>query len=162
MLVTSSAYPLEVFGQLYRDRADCENGFDELKNQWGWGGFTTQDIERCQASARAVALVYNWWFWYCKAAQPEARVKAITSRALLMAGAGRAVKHAGQTTLYLTPMYTVKDKLKALLANIRAALSHVGAVAEHEWVGDVPELRGGQNHQTFTALAGAKQLTAIG
>ena len=28
-------------GQLYRDRADAENTFDELKNQWGWGGFTT-------------------------------------------------------------------------------------------------------------------------
>ena len=39
VLVTNSAYALEVFGQLYRDRADCENGFDELKNQWGWGGF---------------------------------------------------------------------------------------------------------------------------
>ena len=61
VLVTNSAYALEVFGQLYRDRADCENGFDELKNQWGWGGFTTQDIERCQSSARAVALVYKWW-----------------------------------------------------------------------------------------------------
>ncbi|MDP3924502.1 MAG: transposase, partial [Hydrogenophaga sp.] len=57
VLVTNSAYPLAAFGQLYRDRADCENGFDELKNQWGWGGFTTQDIERCQSSARAVALV---------------------------------------------------------------------------------------------------------
>lgn len=44
--VTNSAYALDAFGQLYRDRADCENGFDELKNQWGWGGFTTQDIER--------------------------------------------------------------------------------------------------------------------
>jgi hypothetical protein len=22
--------------QLYRDRADAENGFDELKNQWGY------------------------------------------------------------------------------------------------------------------------------
>jgi hypothetical protein len=54
VLVTNSAYPLAAFGQLYRDRADCENGFDELKNQWGWGGFTTQDIERCQSSARAV------------------------------------------------------------------------------------------------------------
>jgi hypothetical protein len=30
-----------------------------LKNQWGWGGFTTQDIERCQTRARAVALIYN-------------------------------------------------------------------------------------------------------
>ena len=130
VLVTSSAYPLEVFGQLYRDRADCENGFDELKNQWGWGGFTTQDIERCQSSARAVALVYNWWSWYCRAAQPGARMEAITSRALLLAGVGRAVKHAGQTTLYLTPMHAATDKLMALLANVRAALSHVRAVAE--------------------------------
>ena len=130
VLVTSSAYPLEVFGQLYRDRADCENGFDELKNQWGWGGFTTQDIERCQASARAVALVYNWWSWYCRAAQPGARMEAITSRALLLAGVGRAVKHAGQTTLYLTPMHAATGKLMALLANVRAALSHVRAVAE--------------------------------
>jgi hypothetical protein len=130
VLVTSSAYPLAVFGQLYRDRADCENGFDELKNQWGWGGFTTQDIERCQASARAVALVYNWWSWYCRAAQPGARMEAITSRALLLAGVGRAVKHAGQTTLYLTPMHAATGKLMALLANVRAALSHVRAVAE--------------------------------
>lgn len=47
--------------QLYRDRADAENGFDELKNQWGWGGNTTRDIARCQLTARMVALVYNWW-----------------------------------------------------------------------------------------------------
>jgi hypothetical protein len=111
VLVTNSAYALDAFGQLYRDRADCENGFDELKNQWGWGGFTTQDIERCQTSARAVALVYNWWSWYCRAAKPGARMEAITSRALLLAGVGRAVKHAGQTTLYLTPMHAAKDKL---------------------------------------------------
>ncbi|WP_392390525.1 MULTISPECIES: hypothetical protein [Nitrosomonas] len=34
--MTNADYSLEAFGQLYRDRADCENGFDELKNQWGW------------------------------------------------------------------------------------------------------------------------------
>jgi hypothetical protein len=130
VLVTNSAYALDAFGQLYRDRADCENGFDELKNQWGWGGFTTQDIERCQTSARAVALVYNWWSWYCRAAKPGARMEAITSRALLLASVGRAVKHAGQTTLYLTPMHAAKDKLLALIANIRAALGHVRDVAE--------------------------------
>jgi hypothetical protein len=56
-------------------------------------------------------------------------MEAITSRALLLASVGRAVKHAGQTTLYLTPMHAAKDKLLALIANIRAALSHVRAVA---------------------------------
>ena len=53
VLVTDVSYPIEAIGQLYRDRADAENGFDELKNQWGLGGFTTQDINRCQTTARA-------------------------------------------------------------------------------------------------------------
>jgi hypothetical protein len=130
VLVTNSSYRLESMAQLYRDRADAENGFDELKNQWGWGGFTTQDIERCQTSARTVALVYNWWNWYCRAAKPETRMEAITSRALLLASVGRATKHAGQTTLYLTPMHAAKTTLMLLIANIRAALSHVRRVAE--------------------------------
>ena len=70
VLVTDVAYPLESIAQLYRDRADAENAFDELKNQWGLGGFTTQDLNRCQTVARACALVYNWWSWYCRAAHP--------------------------------------------------------------------------------------------
>src|SRR6266480_7609266 len=40
-LVTSLHSEILTLGPLYRDRADCENGFDELKNHWGWGGFTT-------------------------------------------------------------------------------------------------------------------------
>lgn len=130
VLVTNSTYALDAFGQLYRDRADCENGFDELKNQWGWGGFTTQDIERCQTSARGVALVYNWWSWYCRAAKPGARMEAITPRALLLASVGRAVKHAGQTALYLTRMHADKGNVLALIAKIHGALSHFRDVAE--------------------------------
>ena len=42
VLVTNSHYELKTIGQLYRERDDCKNGFDELKNQWGWGGYTTQ------------------------------------------------------------------------------------------------------------------------
>jgi hypothetical protein len=38
---TSLTDEILTLGQLYRDRADAENVFDELKNQWGWGGFTT-------------------------------------------------------------------------------------------------------------------------
>ena len=61
VLVTNLDHEILSLGQLYRDRADAENAFDELKNQWGWGGFTTHDLHRCQLSARAVALIYNWW-----------------------------------------------------------------------------------------------------
>ena len=50
--------------QDYRNRADAENMFDELKNQWGWTGYTTRDTKRSQLMARLVALVYNWWGIY--------------------------------------------------------------------------------------------------
>jgi len=130
VLVTNTTYDCGAIAQLYRDRADCENGFDELKNQWGWGGFSTQDIGRCQISARSVALIYNWWSWYCRAAKPDARMEAITSRPLLLAGVGRAVKHAGQCTLYLTAMHAAGKSLIALISNIRQALAHVKASAE--------------------------------
>lgn len=58
--VTDVDYPLEFIAQLYRDRADAENAFDELKNQWGLCGFTTQDLKRCQTVARSCALIYIW------------------------------------------------------------------------------------------------------
>ena len=48
VLVTSLEEEVLTLAQLYRDRADSENPFDELKNQWGWAGFTTRDLARCQ------------------------------------------------------------------------------------------------------------------
>jgi hypothetical protein len=130
VLVTDVAYPIESIAALYRDRADCENGFDELKNQWGLSGFTTQDLQRCQTTARACALVYNWWSWYCRAAHPGGRLEAVTSRPLLLAAVGKAASHAGQTTLYLTPLHGRASTIKALIANVRAALQHVRRAAE--------------------------------
>jgi len=129
VLVTNADYPLEAMGQLYRDRADCENGFDELKNQWGWGGYTTHDIERCNLSARAVALIYNWWSWYVRLAHPKTRLEAITSRPLLLSGVARLTQHAGQSRLILTLTHAAGDQIKAMIANIRAGLDHVRANA---------------------------------
>ena len=136
VLVTDVTYPIESVAQLYRDRADAENAFDELKNQWGLSGFTTQDINRCQTMARACALVYNWWSWYCRAAHPQARMEAITSRPLLLAAVGKATSHANQTTLYLTPLHGKAAILKTLIANIGEALQHVRRAAEQSPVAD--------------------------
>ena len=61
VLVTSLDEETEAFGQLYRDRGDGENLFDEMKNQWGWGGYTTHDLARCRLAARLLGLFYNWW-----------------------------------------------------------------------------------------------------
>ena len=129
VLVTNTDYDLQAIGQLYRDRADCENGFDEMKNQWGWGGYTTRDIERCNLSARAVALVYNWWSWYVRLAHPKARLEAITSRPLLLSGVARLTQHAGQSRLVVTLMHGAADQIKTMIANVRKGLDVVLANA---------------------------------
>jgi hypothetical protein len=83
-LVTSLDSEILTLGQLYRDRGDCENAFDELKNQWGWGGFTTHDLKRCRLLAGSVALIFNWWSLFVRLADPDRRPEAITSRPLLL------------------------------------------------------------------------------
>jgi hypothetical protein len=128
VLVTNTDYEILSLGQLYRDRADAENAFDELKNQWGWGGFTTHDLHRCQLASRAVALVYNWWSLFVRLANPEARREAITSRPWLMSSVGRRTEHAGQTTITLTGLHAHFEKARAALMRVSALLQ--GWVAE--------------------------------
>jgi hypothetical protein len=101
-LVTSLSEEILSFGQLYRDRADCENIYDEMKNQWGWGGFTTQDLARCRLMARIVALAYNWWTLFTRLAEPDRHREAITARPLMMHAIARRTEHAGRTTLTIT------------------------------------------------------------
>lgn len=129
VLVCNAPYELENIGQLYRDRADCENGFDEIKNQWGWGGYSTHDIERCALSARAVALVYNWWSWYVRLAHPKTRLEAITSRPKLLSAVGRMTSHGGQKKILLTITHEAASQIKALVANVRHGLHLVQATA---------------------------------
>ena len=99
VVVTSLDAEVLSIAQLYRDRADCENAFDELKNQWAWGGFTTHDLARCRLAARMVALVYNWWNIFVRLAEPDKHLEAITSRPLLLAGIAERTRHGRQTTL---------------------------------------------------------------
>lgn len=122
VLVTNTDYEILSLGQLYRDRADAENAFDELKNQWGWGGFTTHDLARCQLTAQAVALIYNWWSLFVRLANPDARREAITSRPWLMSSVGRRSEHAGQTTITLTGLHAHFDKARAALIRVSAQL----------------------------------------
>ena len=95
VLATSLDLEVRSVAQLYRDRADAENAFDELKNQWGWGGFTTRDLKRCQHMARLIALIYNWWSLFVRLADPDHHREAITSRPLLLHGIARQTHHAG-------------------------------------------------------------------
>jgi hypothetical protein len=139
VLVTSTSYEILALAQLYRDRADAENNFDELKNQWGWGGFTTQDLARCRLMARMVALVSNWWTLFVRLAQPHKHFEAISSRPLLLHGVATQTHHAGQTRLTITSLHAKQATIQAVLTNVAGFLQTLKATAE-QWT-DADRLR---------------------
>jgi Transposase DDE domain group 1 len=129
-LVTSLDHEILTLGQLYRDRADAENVFDELKNQWGWGGFTTQDLARCRLLAAIVALIYNWWSLFVRLADPEHHREAITSRPLLLSAIARRTQHAGQVRLSITSPHGLRDKARRAYIRIAGFLAELRQNAE--------------------------------
>ena len=132
LITTLSAerFDLLMMAQLYRDRADCENGFDELKNQWGWGGYTTHDLGRCQLAAQAVALIYNWWNLYLRLIEPRKHLEAITSRPLMLTAVATASSHANQLHLRITPLHAFAAQAIRRLQAISAQLKEWVRTAE--------------------------------
>lgn len=130
MLVTPLKEEVLGIAQLYRDRAEAENVFDELKNQWGWAGFTTQDHQRCQILARIVALIYNWWSLFTRLAIPNRHTEATTSRPLLLQGIGRQTTHGHQTTLTITSNHARSEPIRRALENVSGLLQRLARTAE--------------------------------
>lgn len=102
VLVTSLADETISIVCHYRDRADCENNFDEIKNHWGWGGYTTQALKPCRFISRMIALIYNWWNIFVRLAEPDKHLEAITSRPLLLSSVGKLTETSRQKTLTIT------------------------------------------------------------
>lgn len=130
VLVTNLTEELLSVSDLYRQRADAENVYDELKNQWGWGGFTTKDLLRCQVAARNVALIYNWWNLFVRCADPQQPREAITSRPLLLCAVGRVIESGRQATLRLTSTHGEAARAQTLLTNLSLFLSGLKNAAE--------------------------------
>ena len=65
---------------LYRRRADCENLFDELKNQWGFAGFCSRKAAVTELAARLLVLFYNLWNLYSRLLEPSRHVEAANGR----------------------------------------------------------------------------------
>ena len=129
VLVTSLNDEVETLAQHYRDRADAENIYDELKNQWGWGGYATRDMHRCQVMARIVAQAYNWWSIYTGLAVPERHAEAITSRPLLLYAVGKQVRHAGKTTLHVTSTHAKAQTVERCLKAVAEFLDYIRTTA---------------------------------
>lgn len=119
VLVTNWAErELLAVAQMYRDRAGAENLFDELKNQWGWTGFSTQDLKRSQLMARMVALIYNWWSIFTRMGTGAKHGEAITTRALFQQAIAKRTTHANQTRLSISSLHAKARKAANLLGRI--------------------------------------------
>ena len=131
VLVTSlQEHDVYTIAQLYRDRADAENVFDELKNQWAWTGFTTKDLRRSQLMARIVALVFNWWSLYVRLAIPKRHTEAVTSRPALVYGIAKQTRHGNQTKVTITSCHGKADVIEQALGKVSRFLTRFAASAE--------------------------------
>ena len=130
VLATSLSDEVLTIAQHYRDRADSESNFDELKNQWGWAGYTTHDMKRCQIMARIVALIYNWWTLYARLVNPDKHAEAITSRPLLLHAIAKQTSHGNQTTVTITSTHAKAAVIQVALGEVSRFLKWIKSGAE--------------------------------
>jgi len=138
VLVTSldeHAFPAIVIPKHYRDRADAENCFDELKNQWGWGGFTSHALAPSRLMANLVALFYNWWNLYLRFYDENHHREAIRSRPMLMAGVGRQVQSGGRRTVKVSVLHEKGDHIAHAVTRTSNELHRIRAITER-WTVD--------------------------
>lgn len=133
VLVTSldeKVFPVLCMPRLYRERADAENVFDELKNQWGWNGYTTRKLAPCRLMANLIALFYNWWNLYVRFYDEEHHREAITSRPAMMQGVARQVRSGGQRTVRVSLVHEKGDVIAHAVTRISSQLHQFHAIAE--------------------------------
>lgn len=130
VLVTSLRDDIATIAQHYRDRADSENNFDELKNQWGWLGYTTHDLKRSGLMARIIALIYNWWTLFARLVNPNKHTEALTSRPLLLHAVGKQTTHANQTMLVISSTHGESKQIQQRLAKLSCFFKKLQSNAE--------------------------------
>jgi hypothetical protein len=124
------AFSTQAIPRLYRERTDAENSFDELKNQWGWGGFTSRRLGPSRLMANLVALFYNWWNLYVRFFDEERHREAIRSRPMLMQGVGRQVQSGGQRTVKVSIVHEKGEMIASAVAAVSKELHHIRCITE--------------------------------
>jgi hypothetical protein len=81
---------------MYRERADVENVFDELKNQWGFGGFSAKSRATSELAARLLLVVYNLWVLFVRFIEPQKHTEAKRGRRWFLLIAARLVQSGRQ------------------------------------------------------------------
>ena len=127
-LVTDLDLDPMAVSKLYRDRGDCENIFDEMKNQWGWGGFVTQDMKRTAIAAGLSAFVANCWNVFCRLSGDGSHQEAITTRRKLQSCVARIARHGRRRCV--TIFTSGKSVARRLLGEISGVLEKVSSASQ--------------------------------
>jgi hypothetical protein len=124
---------------LYRERADAENVFDEIKNQWGFNGFMSAKKAVSALAGQLLLLVYNLWSLYMRLVEPGKHTEAVTSRRWFLLMAGRLVQSGRQKALALSVQgrwwEELKEGYKRVLAWLRTTAPQL-----KQWVPQPPPL----------------------
>lgn len=123
-LAKNEATP-EQMALLYAKRADTENVFDELKNQWGLRGYCSQRAVVTELAARLVLLTYNLWSLFTRlmGLHPGHHSEAVKSRRDFLFLAAQVVESGRQRVLKLAVKAEWWEVLKACYERLRTWLA---------------------------------------
>lgn len=108
----------------YRKRADSENVFDELKNQWGFAGFSSSKAVVAECTSRLMLMAYNLWSMFVRVSSGRERhTEAITSRYELLMLPARVVTSGRQKKVKLAVSAKLKSFLKQAYIRLEKWLS---------------------------------------
>lgn len=115
----------EQIALLYAKRADTENVFDELKNQWGFRGYCSQRAVVTELAARLVLLTYNLWSLFTRlmGLTPGHHSEAVKSRRDFLFLAAQVVESGRQRVVKLAVKAEWWSVLKACYERLRTWLS---------------------------------------
>ena len=116
---------LEQIALLYAQRADTENVFDELKNQWGFRGYCSQRAAMTELAARLVLLTYNLWSLFTRlmGLNPGHHSEAVKSRRDFLFLAAQVVESGRQRVVKLAVKAEWWETLKACYERLRTWLA---------------------------------------
>ena len=113
---------------IYRERGDCENIFDEMKNQWGWSGFTAHSLKQTALFAGMSVIAANLWNVFTRLGDDGMHHEAVTSRPLLQSCIARLSRHARQG---IVTIYTAtNEKARRTYRAISAFLAKVASASQ--------------------------------
>jgi hypothetical protein len=115
----------EQIALLSAKRADTENVFDELKNQWGFRGYCSQRAVVRELAARLVLLTYNLWSLFTRlmGLNPGHHSEAIKSRRDFLFLAAQVVESGRQRVVKLAVKAEWWTVLKACYERLRTWLA---------------------------------------